>query len=96
MYGPPEVRPKLVPPWYYYMNSGDENHAYKVTITIKIIVQFMVRTTRRKNYHHVVVMDRSTLLEEHGNRESNVLSGSMEIRLIPGFEPIINYLFILQ
>jgi hypothetical protein len=41
-----------------------------------------------------IVMDRSTLLEEHGDRESNILSGSMEIRLIPGFEPIINYLFI--
>jgi hypothetical protein len=34
-------------------------------------------------------MDRSTLLEEHGDRESNVLSRSMEIRLIPGFEPIV-------
>jgi hypothetical protein len=39
------MRPKLVPPWYYYMNSGDDNHAYKVTITVKIIAQFMVRIT---------------------------------------------------
>jgi hypothetical protein len=45
----------------------------------------------KKNYHHVVVMDRSTLLEEHGDRESNVLSSSMEIRLIPSFEPIGNF-----
>lgn len=48
----------------------------------------MVIKKEKKNYHHVVVMDRSTLLEEHGDRESNVLSSSMEIRLIPSFEPI--------
>ena len=64
------------------MNSGDDICASAIHVVIK---------KGKKNYHHVVVMDRSTLLEEHGDRESNVQSSSMEIRLIPSFEPIGNF-----
>ena len=64
------------------MNSGDDICASAIHVVIK---------KEKKNYHHVVVMDRSTLLEEHGDCESNVLSSSMEIRLIPSFEPIGNF-----
>jgi hypothetical protein len=58
------------------------------TISLICEIYIYVRKPQEiESTYHVVVLERTTILEEHCNCESNIFGGSMEIRLVPGFKP---------
>lgn len=67
MKGPPAVRPKFVPPWYYHTKRWEFN---------RIIVYNKLMLVSQKT-NHVIVYKRSSFLNEPSNSKGQILNWSL-------------------